>query len=345
MGNSENTKTYEALENYLYAIQQRNLVYNYNFIYFSNQIHNGDVTSFGIPDGWQYIDTGSNGSIDFNASSNQCVVKKSEGSSLMKFSQALHEFPRWEQMLLGETVSAKIILNISIAGNVKFILSDGIDSSTITKNGIGDFEIDLQLKINPDATSVTIQIESDVPYITLSISKIYANVGLMAIQYLSCVVQGVIGERKQYIATETPPAEELSLCNQAIELSNNYTRLNSVLQQRFGVGDNGNSMLLDMRGYFSRAWDNGAATDPDANSRTAPGTGTVTGDHVSTFEQDIFLKHDHGLDFSIDKPILAGDKVSATIINTLSTSSTNMEADGKETRPKNIAELYTIKWA
>ncbi len=345
MENSENAIKNEGLDNYLYAMQQNNLVYNYNFKYFSNQVQNGDVTNYGIPDGWQYIDEGSNGSIDFNATSNQCVIKKSEGISLMKFNQALHEFPRWKQLLLGETVSAKIILNIGLAGIVNFILSDGIDSTTITKNGIGDFEIELQLKINPDATSVTIQIESDVPFITLSISKVYANIGLIAIQNLACMVQGLIGERKQYIATETPPAEELSLCNEAIELSNNYTRLNSVLQNRFGVGENGNSMLLDMRGYFSRAWDNSAATDPDANNRTAPGTGSITGDHVSTFEQDVFLKHDHGLDFSVDKPILAGDIASSTIINTLSTSKTNVEADGKETRSKNIAELYTIKWA
>lgn len=337
-------KTFEnnrSIEEYLYALQQRNLVYNYDFRYFSNQVE----FNYGTPDGWCYEDKGANGSINFDKSTESCIIKKSGDSSLMTFKQALHEFPRWNQMLLDEMISAKVIMNLSIAGNVSVTLSDGIDSNTIVKNGVGDFEVDVQLKINKTAKAVWIAIASATPSIVISIAKVYGNVGAVALENLPCIIQGVIGERKQYIGTEIPPAEELSLCQTPVELSNDYSRLNSVINNRFGKGANGSSMLIDMRGYFSRAWNNGAKVDPDAANRKPPGTGTIQGDHVSTVEQDIFLKHDHGLDFSIDKNILMGDKSSTTIINTASTSKTKETADGKETRPKNIAELYTIKWA
>ena len=332
-------------EDYLYAIQQRNLVYNCDFRYFSNQVSNGNIIDYGIPDGWQYKDTGSNGSINFDTENNQLVIKKSQNTDLMQFSQALHEFPRWKKMLLSKTITAKVCLNLGLEGEISIILSDGISSTTVTKNGKGNWVVELHLKVDATASKVTISIQSAVPFMTINLSKVVANVGLVALENLSCIVEGVIGERKQYIATETSPAEELSLCNEPTELSSNHTRLDSVINGRFGRGQNGRSLLIDMRGYFSRAWNNGSAIDPDASKRKAPNSGTVTGDHVSTFEEDIFLKHDHGLNFGIDKPILTGDKGSATIVNTTVASKTNSTSEGKETRPKNIAELYTIKWA
>lgn len=345
MDNLPNKNIPTDVANYLYALEQKNLVYNSHFKYFSNQKPNGTVVEYGIPDGWLYEDTGTNGSINFDETTNTCVIKKSSGNEKMIFKQYIHEFPRWEEMLIGKIISAKIILNISIAGLASITLSDGFDSNTITKNGPGQFEVDLKLKINTAAKFVYIAIESKEPFITLSISKVCANVGLITLSNLQCIIQGTIGQRKQYIATETPPAEELSLCREAIELGENFTRLDSVLNKRFGKGSNGRSMLIDMRGYFSRAWDNGATVDPDASNRKEPGTGNIKGDHVSTYQQDVFLKHNHGLNFNINKTILTGDKVAATVINTTDSSKTKDEKEGKETRPKNIAELYTIKWA
>jgi hypothetical protein len=337
----DNNRSMNTIDEHLYALQQRNLVYNHDFRYFSNQME----FNYGIPDGWCYEDKGANGSINFDKNTECCIIKKSGDTSSMVFKQALHEFPRWKQMLLEKVVSVKVILNLSIAGDVSVTLSDGIDSNTIVKNGIGDFEVEVQLKVNKEAKSVWIKISSAVSSIVISIAKVYGNVGLIALEHLPCIVQGVIGERKQYIGTEIPPVEELSLCQAPSELSNDYSRLNSVINNRFGKGQNGNSMLIDMRGYFSRAWNNGAKVDPDATDRKPPGTGTIQGDHVSTIEQDVFLKHDHGLGFSTDKTVLMGDKSSMTIINTAITSKTKETADGKETRPKNITELYTIKWA
>lgn len=271
----------------------------------------------------------------------------------MIFKQVISEFPRSESILSEQKVSAHAVIQnrkdiVTLPFEVVFSISDGV--STSSKSYYFDpeekKEITIEMEVFKAPSILELSITSSTPNVIIYIDQIFANIGEVALSTLPCMVEGVIGERKQYIATENPPAEELSLCNAPIALTKDQTRLNSVLNGRFGIGDNGNSMLLDMRGYFSRAWDNGATVDPNAADRTAPGTGTITGDHASTFEQDAFLQHDHGLDFSINQQIIPGDKPPAvTVINTASTSKTNEEADGKETRPKNIYELYTIKWA
>lgn len=330
-------------EGLLFAMQQQNLVYNSDFRYYSNKVINGNNIDYKTPDGWLYDDPGRNGKISFDQATNRCIIFKSEDNSLMRFSQALHEFPRWQKMLYGQKITARVTLSISTVSDVSVILSDGIDASAVTKKGSGDFEIEVQLVINPKATSVLLSIESKAPFVTIAISNVYANVGNIALKTLPCIIQGIIGERRQYISTDNPPAEELSLCNQSVELGPDYTRLSSVINGKFGTGANKRSMLPDMRGYFSRAWDHGAGTDPDAAQRTPLG-GTVKGDNVGTVENDEFLKHDHQLNFSPDKPILGGKETAATIINTTNTSNTK-PVGGKETRPKNLAELYTIKWA
>ena len=332
-----------TLHDFLHAMQQYNLVYNYDFRYYSNQIQNGNVIEYGVPDGWVYSDSGVQGKISFDPATNECILVKSEDDSLLSFTQNIQEFPRWKSMLLGMKITAKVILNISIEGAVNITLSDGISSNTVTKSGQGDFEIDVQSLINHDATFVSIAITSRTPFVTISISKVYANIGEVAIENLPCIVQGVIGERKQYLATETPPAGEFSLCASPQELNENYTRLNAVINKRYGVGYNGGSLLPNMSGYFSRAWDNGAAVDPNADERMTWGGSSVSGDHVSTLEDDEFLSHDHALDFVVGTATIVQQGDIATIITT--DTSTTERAGKDETRPKNITELYTMKWA
>jgi|GEM_PF-625264 len=335
-----------GVEEYLYALQQRNLVYNFDFKYFSNQVANGDVINYGIPDGWMYEDNGSNGTINFDDTTKQCVIKKSGGNEYMTFSQALHEFPRWKQMLLGQRVTCKVVMDTVIDGNVSVTLNDGVNSTSITKFNKGQLEFDLKLNIDDDANCLKLLIETKVPFFTMNISCCYVNVGNVAIKYLPCIVEGVIGERKQYIATETAPAEELSLCNGMAELTDDYTRLRSVINNKFGVNPKTNNpYLINMGGYFSRAWDNGSGVDPDANNRLALENGTITGDNVSTMEEDVFLKHNHGLDFSVSTTLKTGGDTTVSAVVSTTPSKTNDESLGKETRPINIAELYTIKWA
>ena len=332
------------LEGALFALEQRNLVYNGDFRYFSNQVPNGSVIDYGTPDGWMYTDAGQYGNIDFDPETDLCKITKSQDNSLMTFKQNLHEFPRWQSMLLGQNITGKVLLETSSDATVSVVLSDGIYTDTSSKTGKGKMEFEVGILMNDTAKSLSIAIESTSAHVTIGISEVFVNVGSIALKHLPCIVQGIIGQRHQYIATETSPTGELSLCNASEELSDQYTRLDSVLNKRFGEGPNGWSLLPDMRGYFSRAWDHGAAVDPDAKDRKALGKSTITGDHVGTLQEDEFLEHQHGLKFSTDKPILAGDKVSATIINTANTSKTD-NIGGNETRPKNISELFTIKWA
>lgn len=340
-----------SLEDILFAMQQNNLVYNHNFKLYSNQSAENNVLVYNHPDGWIYKDSGTNGEIGFDQGTGSCLIQKSTDSSEMTFSQFINEFPRWKEIIPGQKITASTIIENPASAKtdfeINFYLKDGISTSSkiIPFESGSKKRIDIELFVSENAESVEIGIKSATPNAIIYIHKVFANIGEIALETLPCIVQGVIGERKQYIATEFPPSGEFSLCEEAVELSNSYTRLNSVLNDRFGKGPNGNSLLIDMRGYFSRAWDNGANNDPDAGNRRSPGKGTIKGDHVSTFENDIFKKHDHGLKFSTDLMITAGQGPSMSIINTKTTSKTDVEADGLETRPKNITELYTIKWA
>lgn len=327
----------------LYAMQQFNLVYNYNFKYYSNKTGKNPIT-FNHPDGWIYNDAGPGGQISLYEE-NCRIVTSSDNTSLMSLRQNLHEFPRWQSNLCGKLVTAKVHLTISKNCVATITFSDGIRSCIYEISDEGSTVTELPLNVNANAEKLYISIESLSNSAVISISKIYANIGAMAIENLPCIVNGIIGERKQYVATENAPDEELSLCD-SLELEpSKHTRLNSVMNHRFGKGDNGMSLLPDTRGYFSRAWNNGANIDTDASGRTMLNNESLNGDHVGTSENDVFLKHSHGLNFSTDNTILTGDKGAAIVINTTKTSSTKTEADGKETRPKNIAELYTIKWA
>jgi hypothetical protein len=343
MSANDNLKT----EDLLYAMQQRNLVYNYNFLNYSNKTVDTLVT-YNHPDGWVYNDSGTGGLVSFDPTTNSCMIKKSTGNSLMTFMQTINEFPRWTDLLLGKKVSACALIEVpgTSSCEVTFSISDGksISSKSIFFNPGEQKEINISIDVSLLASTLFVSVECSTSEVVLYINKIYANLGDVALEGLPCIVEGTIGERKQYMSTEVPPAVELSLCNASVELSSSYSRLNSFLNGKFGTGTNGNSLLPDMRGYFSRAWDNGATTDPDAANRTALGQGTVTGDHVGTVEQDQFKEHVHQLQFDLSGQIPAGTSAAMPSINKMLTSNTG-KVGGSETRSKNISELYTMKWA
>ena len=327
----------------LFAMQQRNLVYNYNFLYFSNKSIESSVIKYNHPDGWLYKDAGSGGQIGLDDVSCR-ITTSSDDTSIMTFKQALHEFPRWENTLLGKTVTAIAYVSTSAKCEMTISLSDGVKSSSKSIQVGGDYTLDLQLEVDANAKQLYIEIQSSSNSAVINISKIYANLGNIAIENLPCIVNGIIGERNQYIATQNPPVEELSLCNQAIELTINQTRLDSVLNERFGKGSNNLSLLPDIRGYFSRAWNNNADIDPDASTRTMLGEMQTKGDYAGTVEEDVFASHNHELKFSSASIVSAAQGTPATGIDITATSNTQ-PIGGKETRPKNFAELYTIKWA
>lgn len=330
-----NNQISEHFKEILFASLQKNLVYNYNFLYFSNKNIIEKPEDYGHPDGWIY--TG-NGKIGFDDIKNCCRIDT--GTENMVFSQALHEFPRWKDLLIDQTVTAKAHLNLESDAIIKFSLSDGITTKTSSISSTDDIEMQVQLRLNKDAKGLELKIECDTTNAVINISKVYANIGSIALATNPCIINGVIGERKQYIATENPPVEELSLCKKSEELKPEYSRLDSVLNKRFGAGKK-YSLLPDMSGYFSRAWNNDSGIDTGANNRTNLGKSDITGDHVSTMELDDFKEHDHSVPFA-DGAVVAGEaSLSIIIKGTTPTEKTG----GNETRPKNIAELYTIKWA
>ncbi|MCT4581465.1 MAG: hypothetical protein N4A35_08620 [Flavobacteriales bacterium] len=335
----------------LFAMQQHNLVYNYNFLYYSNKDSN-DIVGYNHPDGWLYQDKGANAEIGFDEGTGSCLIQKSSDDTMMTFKQVISEFPRWEAKLLGQKVSTCFVVqnpsSATVDFELTFYISDGCSTSTKTivlKSG-EQKKIALEINIDQEAKKLEIHLECSTPKAIIYVNRVYANIGEVALENLPCIVNGIIGERKQYVATNNAPAEELSLCNGVLELTDKYTRLRSVINNRFGINDETkNPYLINMGGYFSRAWDNGSGIDPDAADRTSPEKGVIKGDNVSTLEKDIFLKHHHGLNFSFDKPIPTGKEGTATVVNTATKSTTEDESEGKETRPINIAELYTIKWA
>lgn len=331
-----------SIDVWIQSLQQRNLVYNHDFRYFSNQTTESSVIFYSHPDGWVYADPGPGGQIGLEAP-NCRIVTSRDDTSKMTFSQALHEFPRWESALLGKTVSAKVCLSISSGSRFTVSLTDGNTTVSQTISSEGETVVELHLDVSVSAQKLCIEIASVSNAAVVTIGSICANVGCITIENLPCMVCGVIGETRQYIATHNPPAEELSLCRAPVELGPNETRLSSVINGRFGTGPAKRSLLPDVRGLFIRAWNNNANVDPDAATRTMLGDPNKKGDFVGTSETDIFAAHVHELKYA-PQPITMNTGSAATGLNTTTTSSTE-STGGAETRPKNVAELMTIKWA
>ncbi len=333
------------LHHLIMAVNQKNLVYNHDFRYFSNAEGEGANRNYGVPDGYQYQDSGGTGNIGFEE--DQLVITTSNDGAKMVFKQALHEFPRWQQVLRNQTVTACIHLDVTAGSQVSAILTDGISASSEVRisEAANEMVIELQLFIDAKANELTFQLQSSSNAAVIKISKIYANIGHVAVENLPCMIDGVIGQTQQLIATANPPATQLSLCKSPIELSDQMTRLNSVLNGRFGVGVNDRSLLPDVRGYFMRSWDNGAGTDPNADDRCPLGEGsTISGDMVGTIQPDIFKEHHHTIEFNIDELKPSGDKGPVFPVKQVKEHKTS-DVGGDETRPKNVYELYTIKWA
>ncbi|MBL4773373.1 MAG: hypothetical protein JKX98_07155 [Alcanivoracaceae bacterium] len=323
------------------SVNQKNLVYNYDFTHFSNAVYGENSIDYGTPDGWQYNDQGVNGSINFNDQDFEVVIQTSNTSSLMTFKQALNEFPRSESILSNQTISASVYCNITGGSVVIASLTNEINTSSKfhSTSSSADVVFELQLKTGQSLSELIIKLESSSNVAIIKISKIYANIGQLAIPNLPCIVEGVIGETHQYLVTENAPANEISICQEAQELPANMSSLDSVINGRFGAG-NTRSFLPDVPGYFMRAWDNGSGVDPNADERTALGSSN-TGDKVGTLEEDQFKSHNHAIGFSTSTLLISGEQAPIPTISTISVNTGTRGGD--QTRAKNIAELYTIK--
>lgn len=123
-------------------------------------------------------------------------------------------------------------------------------------------------------------------------------------------------------------------------------------------GGNGSDFNVpDMRGRFTRGWDEGEGNDPDAAIRLATNAGGNTGDAVGSLQEDAFQGHFHEIRVSSTANSTNNNHV-AWGTNTPSSNDpvqgpTEMFLPGggsygvpklsSETRPQNVSVIYIIK--
>lgn len=166
-------------------------------------------------------------------------------------------------------------------------------------------------------------------------------------------------------ATESLPDDSNWLeCNGAELAVEDYPDLHAVVGDAFGLADPGNFLLPDLRGEFLRGWDDGAGNDPDAARRSGA-------DSVGSRQTSATLDHFHQMFAQVVTGATGGGN--AITFNTNQTYAGNTQftagllavAEGgafapsavgatlgwtparvsaSETRPRNVAVLYAIKW-
>ena len=164
--------------------------------------------------------------------------------------------------------------------------------------------------------------------------------------------------------TETVPDGYLECDGSAVSRTT-YAVLFAVVGDLYGVGDGSTTFNLpDYRGGFLRGWDNGAANDPDAATRTDAGDGSTTGDHVGTKQADATARptsafttnsdsHSHPVASYSGTGSHGGSQVRAQdLVPPDRGASTGSDAHShsitgggdNETRPTNINVMYCIKY-
>ena len=129
------------------------------------------------------------------------------------------------------------------------------------------------------------------------------------------------------VAKNTAPNGYLK-ANGALLSRATYAALFAQIDTTFGVGDGSTTFALpDLRGYFPRGWDDGRGID----------TSRVFG---STQEDD-FKSHSHIWNGGGNNQIVAAGGIAVPATGWNGNTSTT---GGTETRPKNIALLYCIKY-
>jgi microcystin-dependent protein len=132
-------------------------------------------------------------------------------------------------------------------------------------------------------------------------------------------------------AMNSAPAGWLEADGTAVSRST-YAALFAAISTTYGAGDGSTTFALpDLRGYFVR----GSGTNSDA---TAAGT-------FGAKQADAFKEHAHTLTnilaYNVNASVGTGG--TAALVSTSLAGSTNLQG-GAETRPKNIAMLYCIKF-
>lgn len=134
-------------------------------------------------------------------------------------------------------------------------------------------------------------------------------------------------------ATNVPPIGWL-ICNGAVISRTTYANLFAVIGTTFGSGDGSNTFNLpDLRGEFIRGWDNGRGIDSARTFASSQNDSLKSHNHTYYIPTDTgSLPNSNYFDIFLGSP--TGGNYSNTTQNT----------GGTETRPRNIALLYCIKY-
>lgn len=151
------------------------------------------------------------------------------------------------------------------------------------------------------------------------------------------------------------------ICDGTAVSRTTYAALFNIIGTNYGYGDNSTTFNVpDLRGRFLRGWDHGAGNDPDASGRTAMNTGGQTGDNVGSVQTDQYASHTHTQNAHNHTISPAGGTVNTasstaqssgaisvgtnpSTLSLASTTATNNNSGGNETRPKNANVQYIIK--
>jgi microcystin-dependent protein len=138
------------------------------------------------------------------------------------------------------------------------------------------------------------------------------------------------------------------ICDGSAKSRTTYAALFAAIGTTYGSGDGSTTFNLpDARGYFARAWDDGAGRDP--------------GRVIGTTQTQSIQSHTHGITdpghaHNIDiiqnltgtnngnQPRNAGTGTGSIVSETSRTGITVQNTGGTETRPINIAFAFAIKW-
>lgn len=131
-------------------------------------------------------------------------------------------------------------------------------------------------------------------------------------------------------AMSTPPDGWLACSGQAVSRTT-YAALFSAIGTTYGSGDGSTTFNVpDLRGEFVRGWDNGKGTD--------------SGRTLGSAQTDEFASHDHGLISAAFPDTFNSSQVAAGVSVSGFFGSRDFNEGGTETRPRNIALNYCIKF-
>ncbi|MBN2323434.1 MAG: tail fiber protein [Spirochaetes bacterium] len=150
--------------------------------------------------------------------------------------------------------------------------------------------------------------------------------------------------------TEIVP-EGYLVCDGREVLRSLYEDLFNVIGERFGAGDGSTTFNLpDLRGVFLRGWNEMRAdefSDPETDSRSrpaAPGATISGGNHVGTFQLDSFKRHHHRSESQGSCSITSSGSYRYPWGQSYGGNWFSDYSGGVETRPKNIAMMFVIKY-